>query len=120
MFYTVHWIVEFYRDAFGKSDVEEYLDSIEDKKLKTKVLRDIGLLQEFGTNLSMPYTKHIKGDIWELRTQQSRNISRILYFTFCGNKIVLLNGFIKKTQKTPSDKIDQAIKYKEDYKRRYE
>lgn len=115
----MQWIVEFYRDECGASNVEEFLDSVQDKKLKAKILRDISLLQTLGTDLKKPYASYIDDGIWELRTKQSTNISRILYFTFAQNKIILLNGFIKKTKKTPSEEIDRAKKYRDDHKRRF-
>jgi len=44
---------------------------------------------------------------------------RIFYFFIVNNKIILTNGFIKKTQKTPSSEIILAKKYKADYERRF-
>lgn len=113
------WQIDFYEDEQGESNVKEFLDSIENEKLKAKVLKDIGLLQNRGTELRKPHADYIEDGIWELRTKQSSNISRILYFTFTNNKIVLLNGFIKKQQKTPRNEIDRAKKYKNDYLRRF-
>lgn len=113
------WTIEMYCDEQGNSNVKEFLDSIEDKKLKAKVLRDIHeLLGKFGTALREPYAGYIGNGIWELRTKQSSNIARVLYFTFQDNKIILLNGFIKKTQKTPPGEIALAEKYRADYLRR--
>ena len=43
------------------------------------------------------------------------NISRVLYFFVVGQKVILTNGFIKKTQKTPKKEITLAKKYREDY-----
>ena len=77
------------------------------------------MLQTLGTDLKKPHASYIDDGIWELRTKQSTNISRILYFTFAQNKIILLNGFIKKTKKTPSEEIDRAKKYRDDHKRRF-
>ena len=115
----MQWIVDFYRDERGVSNVEEFLDSVQDKKLKAKIFRDIGLLQTLGTDLKMPQARYIEDGIWELRTKQSTNISRILYFTFAQDKIILLNGFVKKTQKTPPEEIDRAKRYRDDHKRRF-
>ncbi|MGL4867269.1 MAG: type II toxin-antitoxin system RelE/ParE family toxin [Cetobacterium sp.] len=47
-------------------------------------------------------------------------MSRIFYFFFTKEKIVLTNGFIKKTQKTPKKEIEKAKEYKFDYIRRNE
>ena len=53
--------------------------------------------------------------IFELRAQSGNNISRVLYFFFVGNKIILTHGFIKKTQKTPREEIDKAKAYRKDF-----
>lgn len=116
----MQWKVQLYKDQHGNSCVLDYLNSIEDKKLKAKILKDIELLQQFGMRLPMPHARYIESGIWELRTKQSNNISRILYFTYEGNNIILLNGFIKKTQKTPKKEIERAKKFKEEYQRRFE
>jgi phage-related protein len=58
----------------------------------------------------------VKDGIFELRTIQGNNITRILYFFVVGKQIVLTNGFIKKTQKTPKKEIELALKYRDDYK----
>lgn len=57
---------------------------------------------------------------WDIRTRikSSSDISRILYFFFVGDKAVLTNGFVKKTQKTPRKEIEKAKTYRKDYLRR--
>lgn len=113
------WKIEFYETENGINSVADFIDKIKDKKLKAKVLRDIKLLNDFGTELKQPYVDYLKDGIWELRTKQSSNIARTLYFTFTGQKIVLLHGFVKKTQKTPPAEIECALKNKNDYIRRH-
>lgn len=53
-------------------------------------------------------------DIWECRVKLGSNIYRIFAF-WDRNKIVLMHGFIKKTQKTPDNEIEKAEAYKRDY-----
>ncbi len=57
--------------------------------------------------------------LFELRTKQGTDITRVIYFFFVGNKAILTNGFTKKTQKTPTHEIELALKYKADYEMRY-
>jgi len=57
-------------------------------------------------------------DIWEIRIQLDNNIFRLLGFFQDNNLIILTNGFIKKTQKTPSQEIKLAEKRKKDYLKR--
>lgn len=116
---TVSWSIEFYETENGINCVKDFIDEIKDKKLKAKVLNDIKLLNEFGTELRQPHTDYLKDGIWELRTKQSSNIARTLYFTVSGQKIILLHGFVKKTPKTPSSELNRAINNKNDYLRRH-
>ena len=63
----------------------------------------------------MPHCRYLKNGIYELRPKIGKNHARILYFFFKDGKIVLTNGFIKKTQKTPQKEIELALKYRADY-----
>lgn len=67
-----------------------------------------------------PLVKPVENGIFELRTQSGNNIARVFYFFFVGKKIILTNGFIKKTQKTPRKYIELALAYKADYIQRGE
>ena len=73
------------------------------------------ILQEKGNLLREPYSKHLDGGIFELRGKVGSDISRVLYFFYYDGKIVLTNGFVKKTQKTPKVEIDRAKAYRNDY-----
>ena len=103
-----------YQKQDGTQPVSEFIDSL-NVKMQAKVLRSIGLLKQNAYELREPYTKTIQDGILELRIQQGNDIARILYFFVVGRKIVLTNGFIKKTQKTPQREIELAKKYKQDY-----
>lgn len=109
--------IEFYNTIDGRCPVEEYLDSL-NPKLLAKTIRTIDLLENNGTSLRAPYSKLIGNGMFELRTKQGSDITRIMYFFFIGNKAVLTNGFTKKTQRTPKSEIELAKKYKADYERR--
>ena len=111
--------IEFYDTIDGKCPLQEYLDSLE-PKLLAKTLRTIDLLEANGISLRGPYSEPLGDGLFELRTKQSSDIARILYFFFVGNKAVLTNGFTKKSQKTPKSEIETARKYKADYERRYQ
>lgn len=99
--------VEFYKTAKGKEPVIEFLDSL-DEKMAAKLIGLMEILEEKGTELRMPYSEHLEDGIFELRCKQGSNITRVLYFFFIGQKIVVTNGFVKKTQKTPSKEIKLA------------
>jgi len=113
------WTVEFYEKQNGVAPTSVFLDGIKDLKLKAKVLRDIELLQEFGNTLREPYSSYLVDGIFELRSKQSSNIVRMLYFFVIKRKIIITHGFIKKTQKTPSRELETAINYRNDYEERH-
>lgn len=110
--------VELYETIEGRCPVKEYLDSL-DRKLLAKTLRTIDLLENNGSLLREPYSKSLKNGIFELRTKQGSDITRVLYFFMIDNKAVLTNGFTKKTSKTPQAELKLAQKYRADFLRRY-
>jgi len=65
--------------------------------------------------LSKKFVKFIKDGIYELRTEYGGNIYRVFFIFDEGQIVVLFNGFEKKTQKTPANEIEKAIKIKEAY-----
>ena len=110
--------IEFYRLANGEVPVEEFLDSL-DPKMRNKAIRSLELLEEFGNTLREPNSKAMGNGLFELRIKFSSDITRIFYFFYVDNKIVLTKGFVKKTQRTPPAEIELARKYKADYERRH-
>lgn len=85
------------------------------KKMIAKISYDLLRLADKGNTLRMPYSEYLKDGIFQLRTQLGNNISRVLYFFYCGNDIIITNGFIKKTEETPPKEIEKAKKYRTDY-----
>ena len=73
------------------------------------------LLLKSQDKVSARFVKYIRNSIYELRTLYNGNIFRVFFIFDDGNIVVLLNGFQKKTQKTPESEIELAIKIKESY-----
>ena len=109
----------FYDLPDGREPAKEFIDSL-DIKMRAKMVRTIALLQKNGTSLREPYSKPLEDGIFEVRAKVGTDISRVLYFFFVGHKIVLTNGFIKKTQKTPPAEIARAKAYRKEYLNRKE
>lgn len=114
--------VKLYAKENGEEPVNNFIHSLPAKH-KAKALWEIDLLMQHGLNLTKPYVDTIKGEkykgLMELRIQQGTDISRIFYFLPIGSKFILLHGFVKKTQKTPLRELETALRYKEDYLRRF-
>ena len=109
-----NFTIDFFRLDNGDCPVIDYLDSI-DKKIRAKTLRTIELLETNGNMLGMPYSEHLDDGIFELRTKQGSDISRVLYFFCVGRKIILTHGFTKKTNKVPKSESETAKKYRDIY-----
>ena len=103
--------VEFYETAAGERPAEEFLDAL-DVKMRGKLVMTLKVLQE-------PYSKHLEDGIFEVRGKVGSDISRVLYFFYYGGRIILTNGFIKKTQKTPRGEIEKAKLYRKDFMERF-
>ena len=109
--------VEYFEKEDGTYPAEEFILS-QDVKMRAKLFRLLELLEEKGNTLREPYSKSLDDGIFEIRAKQGSNITRVLYFYYIGNKIILTNGFIKKSQKTPPSEIDLAKKYRAEYEKR--
>lgn len=104
----------FYEKEDGTMPVQDFLDSL-DLKMRAKMLGTIEMLRKNGNQLRSPYSKPLDDGIMELRAIVGTNISRVLYFFVVGQKVILTNEFIEKTQKTPKREIELAKKYRADY-----
>jgi phage-related protein len=109
--------VVFYEKENGDCPIEHFLTSL-DIKMRAKMVGLLELLEEKGYGLREPYSKQIDDGIFEIRCKVGSNITRILYFFYFEGKIVLTNGFVKKTQKTPREEIRLAKERRADYKER--
>lgn len=102
--------VRFWCNANGKEPVRDWLKSL--LKEEKKDIGDDLKTVELGWPIGMPTCSHLREGIWEVRTNLSSNkIARVLFYT-TNKYLVLVHGFIKKTQKTPNEDIDLALKRK--------
>ena len=108
---------EFYETSAGRRPAESFLDSL-DIKLQAKIARVVALLAEYGPELRAPHSKPLSDGIFELRATVGSDTARVLYFFHAGRIIILTNGFVKKTQKTPPEELARAKAYKADYIKR--
>ncbi len=86
------------------------------QKVKDKIIWTFRLIESIN-QVPQDYLKHIEGTdgLYEIRVQSGSDIFRIFCFFDEGKLVVLANGFHKKTQKTPRQEIEKALKIKQDY-----
>ena len=97
----------FFRTDQGNEPVREWLLSLE-KSERQSVGTDV-LKVQYCWPIGKPLVASLGNGLWEVRSRTGDRIARVL---FCveGSTMVLLHGFIKKTQKTPKHELDLAIK----------
>ncbi len=104
----------FYETANGKKPVREWLLLL-DKEDRKSIGEDIKTV-EYGFPIGMPTCRKLDSKLYEVRSSISdKRIARVI-FTVMSGYMVLLNGFIKKSQKTPKSEIDLALKRKKEIK----
>ena len=86
--------------------------------MRAKMVGLLEWLEEKDNQLREPYSKMLDDGIFEIRCTVGNNITRVVYFFYYEGKIILTNGFIKKTQKTPKAVVDLAKSYRMDYMER--
>lgn len=102
--------IYFFKDNRGRQPIKEYLLELAGRTDKNSRIK-LNKIQEYmevlvsnGTRAGLPYTRHLEGKIWELRPLADR----FLFAAVVENRIILLHHFVKKTQKTPPQEIEQA------------
>lgn len=101
--------VAFYRTQAGNEPVREWLMSLprESRKLIGIDIKSV----QFRWPQGMPLVRKLEHRLWEIRSDLDESIARTL-FTLIDHEMVLLHGFIKKSQKTPSVDLDTARRRK--------
>ena len=100
----------FYRSDAGREPVREWLKSlaVEDRKVIGEDIKDV----EFSWPIGLPLVRSLGKELWEVRSSLPHGrIARVI-FCIAEKHVVLLHGFIKKTQKTPQSEIDLALRRK--------
>ena len=101
IFYESH-IIEFYQK--------------QDEKVKEKIKYVLELIKQV-EKVPEKFLKHLTGTegLYEIRIEYQSNIYRLFCCFDKGNLVVLFNGFQKKTQKTPNNELEKAVKLKNEY-----
>ena len=97
--------VVFFRTASGNEPVREWLKSLSRQERRI-IGQDIKTVQ-FGWPLGMPVVRKLDKGLWEVRSRLPDRIARVIFTTGEG-RMILLHGFIKKSQKTPQEDLELA------------
>lgn len=97
--------VVFYKTEAGNEPVREWLKDLP-KEDRQSIGEDIKTAQ-YGWPLGMPLIRKIERGLWEVRSNISAGIARV-FFTVMDSTMILLHGFVKKSQKTPQNELDTA------------
>lgn len=95
------WNVELY------AGVEEVIISMP-VKMRTRFIKLLELMENYGANLGEPHTKSLGSGLFEIRAKSSEGIARGLFCYLSGKHIVVLTAFVKKSQKTPTKELKLA------------
>lgn len=104
--------VHFFRTESEREPVREWLQALNKEDMRA-IGQDIKTTQ-FGWPLGMPLIRKMEKDLWEIRSNIKDGIARI-FFTVDGDSMILLSGFVKKSQATPQDELDLAKSRKRKY-----
>lgn len=104
-----------YRTAAGKRPVREFLTDLSDEDAAS-VLAAMAAVRVQGLRAA----RHLKGDVYEVRADCDRQTFRVLFASEgkSGQVLLSLDGFSKKTQKTPPEKVRLAERRLADWRRR--
>lgn len=102
--------IEAYKSYFADFMAEQTLP------VKKKIYWTLNLV-ETEPRVSRKFLKKLEGtdDLFEIRVELGGNIFRIFCFFDEGRLVILLNAFVKKTQKTPGREIERAVRLREQY-----
>ena len=99
----------FFRTEKGNEPVRDWLLSLE--KTERRTIGDDVLKVQYCWPIGKPLVGNLGRGLWEVRSRLGDRIARVIFYVE-GRTMVLLHGFIKKSQKTPKHELDLAIKRK--------
>ena len=111
--------IYYYLSPSGKNPVATFINSVQ-KPEKKKIFKIFGYIEKYGLPTVFPHTKKLTNTpFWEIRVL-GKNNTRIIYAVVYKGDVLVLHGFIKKTQQTPIKHIEISIRRYNDWKGRQE
>jgi phage-related protein len=107
----------FFQTEAGGEPVRDWLKGLPSSEDRKRIGEDIKTV-EFGWPVGMPVCRPLGDTIYEVRARLAQNrIARVLFYIDKKGRMVLLHGFIKKTQKTPDEDLELARSNKNKHQR---
>ena len=107
----------FFRTEVGSEPVRDWLKNLPLPEDRKRIGEDIKTV-EFGWPIGMPVCRALGRGLYEVRSNLVGNrVARVLFYVDRKNRMVLLHGFIKKTQKTPDEDLELARRNKSKHER---
>lgn len=101
--------VYYYISNSGDNPIKDFIDSLSEKQ-QVKILRIFQYIEDYGLPAVLPHIKKLQGiPLWEIRILGKDNI-RVIYAVPLQNYVLLLHGFLKKSQKSPRKELTIALK----------
>lgn len=98
------WAVEYYDQS-----VQNWVNTLP-TGIRASYARLASLLMEFGADLRLPHCRAMGGGLFELRLKGQEGIARVFYCMLLKQRVVMLHGFVKKTQSTPQKELKTAMR----------
>ena len=97
--------VAFFKTPLGNEPVREWLKSL--SRHERKIIGDDLKTVQYGWPLGMPLIRKLDANLWEVRSRLPNRIARVI-FTVEGSMMIIVHGFIKKSQRTPVKDLQLA------------
>ena len=91
---------------FFDAQLEKFIHSLDESTI-AKILRTIDLLEMFGHKLTLPHSKKVHVELFELRIRGKQEIR--IFYTFHKDEAILLHGFVKKSERIPKKEMLTAL-----------
>lgn len=99
IFPVVGYVIEYFNSSV-QADIEAWPTGLK-ARYRALTLR----MADHGSNLGMPHTRALSGGLFEIRVKSAEGIGRALYCTLIGRRIVILHGYVKKSDTTPAREL---------------
>ena len=112
------WKIKYYKNDEGECPIEDFIKTLSEKE-QEKIKVYLEYLKQEGINIRRPQADYLRDGIYELRIKLKEKNLRTLYFFCFENYIVLTHAFFKKTKRVPTNEINRALIYKQDFLNKY-